>query len=105
MHEKSDTGSCGHLVSDMSVYPEGTFQFDDKLPVIFGHFILEMLLQQVDGLSGNLAHKGILQEHHMALVLQQAAVNVAVTSLASLWSLQQLDDNTSQMSCASSVYH
>lgn len=54
-----DCRKHGHEYS--LVYPKCAFQLDDKLPIVLGHFVLEMLLEQVYGLPGNLADQRILQ--------------------------------------------
>ena len=50
-----------HLQEDRSIYSECALQLDNKSPVILGHVLLEMLLQQLDRLARNFADKGILQ--------------------------------------------
>lgn len=45
-----------------SVYSKGALELDDKLPVILGHVILEVLFQQVNGLPGDLADERILHK-------------------------------------------
>lgn len=43
------------------VYLEHLLQLDDQLPVRLRHLVAEILLEEVDGLAGQLGHQLILQ--------------------------------------------